>query len=297
MQRRTFGRTGVTLPALCLGSMRFDPKRLDASEGARLIEEAHALGVDAWHSSSEYDTHAHFCASLRVFRRDHPSARVTHLSKIAAPHFEDRGFDPSVLRARVEQQLRELATDTLDVVQWLARSKPVTDALRLPALDEMRDALGAEVDALRREGKVRAWAAFPYSKPWATAFEAHAVCDGLVTYLNLAETEYAADLDRMAAAGDGFVAIRPLMAGLFGHAPLDDAQRAKRSAIVAALAREGIEEGAVTDFALRFPLLHANVASVMLSVTTSAHLREAASSVGDVTPDHARFARVVASLA
>ena len=116
MRRRTLGRSAVALPQLCLGAMRFDPQRLTVTEGSRLIAAAHARGVDAWHSSAEYETHEHFCASLRAFRRDHPGARVVHLSKIAAPHFEDPGFDPRILRERVEAQLRALDTERLDVV-------------------------------------------------------------------------------------------------------------------------------------------------------------------------------------
>ena len=50
------------------------------------------------------------------------------------------------------------------------------------------------------------------------------------------------------------------------------------------------------EHALAFPLLHGDVASVMLSVTTPAHLREAAASVGDVAPDPARFATIVTAL-
>ena len=293
MRRRTLGRTDVTLPQLCLGAMRFDPKRLSVADGARLLAEAHGLGADAWHTSTEYDTHAHFCESLRAFRRDAPGARLTHVSKIAAPHFEDAGFDPKVLRGRVEAQLRDLGVERLDVVQWLARSKPVSDERRLPELAAMRDALDAEVGALRREGKVGAWTAFPYSKPWAAAFAEHPVCDGLVTYLNLAELDYARDLDAMAARGDGFVAIRPLMAGLLGRGSLDDAQKAKRAAITGAL---GVVDDALTDFALKFPLLHGGVASVMLSVTTLDHLREAVAAVGEVAPDPARFDASVAAL-
>jgi aryl-alcohol dehydrogenase-like predicted oxidoreductase len=293
MRRRTLGRTDVTLPQLCLGAMRFDPKRLSVADGARLLAEAHALGADAWHTSTEYDTHAHFCESLRAFRRDAPGAKLTHVSKIAAPHFEDAGFDPKVLRGRVEAQLRDLGVERLDVVQWLARSKPISDEKRLPELAAMSDALDAEVSALRREGKVGAWTAFPYSKPWAAAFAEHPVCDGLVTYLNLAELDYARDLDAMAAQGDGFVAIRPLMAGLLGRGSLDDAQKAKRAAITSAL---GVVDEALTDFALKFPLLHGDVASVMLSVTTLDHLREAVAAVGDVAPDAARFEATVAAL-
>lgn len=293
MRRRTLGRTDASLPQLCLGAMRFDPKRLSVDEGAKLIAEAHDLGADCWHSSSEYDTHAHFCASLRAFYRDRPSARVVHVSKIAAPHFEDAGFDPTVLRGRVEAQLRELGAERLDVVQWLARSKPVSDEKRLPDLAAMREALAAEVGSLQREGKVGAWTAFPYSKPWAAAFAEHPVCDGLVTYLNLAELEYARDLDAMAARGHGFVAIRPLMAGLLGRGALDDAQKAKRAAITTAL---GVDDASLTPLALTFPLLHGDVASVMLSVTTPTHLREAVASVGDVAPDPARFDSIVTAL-
>lgn len=293
MRRRTLGRSTVALPQLCLGAMRFDPRRLSVDDGARLIAEAHALGVDAWHSSSEYDTHGHFCASLRAFRRDRPGARVTHLSKIAAPHFEDPGFDPQTLRARVEAQLRDLDAERLDVVQWLARSKPISDARRIPELAAMREALADTVGALQREGKVGAWTAFPYSRPWAEAFAGHAVCDGLVTYLNLGELEYARDLDAMAARGHGLVAIRPLLAGLLGRGPLDDDQRAKRAAIAAAL---GVDDAALTALALAFPLLHGNVAAVMLSVTTPAHLREAVAGVGEVAPDPARFDAIARAL-
>jgi aryl-alcohol dehydrogenase-like predicted oxidoreductase len=272
--------------------MRFDPRRLSVAEGMRLIAEAYDLGVTTWHSSSEYETHAHFCESLHAFRAEHPSRALVHISKVAAPHFEDPGFDPKMLRARIEEQLRQLGAERLDVVQWLARSKPIGDTLRLPQLEAMRATLDDEVRALQREGKVGAWAAFPYSKPWAEAFATHDVCDGLVTYLNLAETEYATSLDAMEARGDGFIAIRPLMAGLLGAATLDDAQRARRDAIERALGGGR----SLTHEALRYPLLHPNVASVMLSVTTLEHLRDAVTVVCDASADKRRFATITAAV-
>ena len=57
-----------------------------------------------------------------------------------------------------------------------------------------------------------------------------------------------------------------------------------------------VEAAELPPLALAFPLLHGNVAAVMLSVTTLAHLDEAVAAVGELAPAPARFDAIVRAL-
>jgi aryl-alcohol dehydrogenase-like predicted oxidoreductase len=271
MDTREFGRTGLFTSVLTFGPMRLDPQRIEAGEALRLIEHLHAGGVTTFHSSSEYETHGFFCEVMRRFRERHPGTEQVHVCKLAAPHFGEDRFQPERFRALVEQALRDLGADHLHLVQWLLRSKPIADEPRLRLLAESAAALGRVWEDLRAEGKVGVLASFPYSVPFAGAVLETPPCAGLVTYLNLAELDEAPRLDAMERAGQGFVAIRPLHAGALAL----DAER--------------------TAFALRFPLLHPAVSSVVVGVSSIPHADAALAALQHVAPDRSRFDEIVAA--
>jgi aryl-alcohol dehydrogenase-like predicted oxidoreductase len=277
--------------------MRLDPKRLSLDDAARLLEHLWDRGVTTLHSSSEYDTHGFFCEALQKLRARRPGARPVHISKIAAPHFEDAGFSASLLRSRVERQLQDLGAERLDVVQWLLRSKPIRDDVRLSTLASCRDELEATWADLRREGKVGALASFPYARPFAERVLDLPACEGLVTYLGPAELEMAPLLDGLAAAGQGFVAIRPLLAGRISEALWSerngDLPAAERARLRRGFEALGVAPQGAAGFAVRFPLLHPAVCSVMLGVSTRDHADAAIAAAGAATPDRARFQEIL----
>lgn len=295
VMQRCFGRSGPPVSVVTFGSMRF-PTALTTVEAARFLGEIWDAGVTTLHSSHEYATHEAFCAAMRRLRQERPDVRPVHVSKIAVPHFEDpAGFAPALLRERVERQLEDLGTDRLEIVQWLLRSKPIADDSRMRILESARGELEETWRKLQQEGKVGLLASFPYSMPFAREVLRRDPCRGLVTYLNATELEAVPLLSEMQQQGAGFIAIRPLAAGRLterlwtadvpADAPLRDA-----------LGTLGVGPADVVRFALRFPLLHPVVASVMVSVSSPEHLAEVVEATEDCAEDESRFRKIVERL-
>jgi aryl-alcohol dehydrogenase-like predicted oxidoreductase len=264
MERRALGASSVDLSVLTFGSMRMEVYPAPDAHWERLLLRLVDAGATSFHSSHEYDSYARFCRVIQKVRRARPAARLQHIVKIAAPSFDETRFDAALFRARVESELTNLGTERIDVVQWLVRQTPNSDERRLAVLHESLPQFAVEWEALRAAGKVGALASYPYTPRFAEEIVQVKMCAGLTSYLNPAELEYGDLLDGLAARGQGFIAIRPLVAGKFRDVRL----------------------------ALRFVLLHPAVASTILSVSSISHAEEAVAAVHSVPADAAEFHRL-----
>jgi len=243
-------------------------------------------------SSHKYDSFVFFCKVMRAFRRARPNAEIEHISKIGVPHFDEDGFSPRRLVELVDTQLKALGAMRIDIVQWLLRHSPNDDAHRLPLLEACREDIAETWAELRIAGKVGVLASFPYSPNFADAALRLPSCRGLVSYLNPVELDDTFFLDRLQRDGQGFVAIRPLFAGrVTSRAMFDDSET---TAMLTPMFRKlGIAPEDVTHFALRFPLLHPAVSSVMVGVSSLAHAEAAIDATKEVAPNKAEFVRAV----
>ena len=279
---REFGRSGIKLSPVTFGSMRFDPQKIEFDAAIELITYLYEHGVNTFHSSHEYDTDDFFCDVLRQFQQSNPSVEIKHIAKIGVPHFGEGDFKSDRLIALVENRLRDLNTERLDLVQWLVRHQPNEDRYRLPILEACQSELEATWSKLQQQGKVGALTSFPYSFPFAEAVLNIPTCQGLVTYLNLMETEMTPLLGQMAERGQGYVAIRPLYGGLLTAncaLNLENAESAQIQNILKALELEPAE---LTKLAIQFPLLHPVVTSIMVSVSSMNHAQEVITAVEDL---------------
>ncbi|MEM7093782.1 MAG: aldo/keto reductase [Actinomycetota bacterium] len=273
--RRTFGASGVELSEVAYGSMRL---RGDRSANATLLSEMHDIGITTHHSSSEYDSYESYCDLVRRLRTE--GRTIEHIVKLACPSFDESGFDPEVLRDRVEAELYALDTERLDVVQWMVRGDAAGDGDTKRAFAR---AYGAMVDGafggLIQAGKVGAVALFPYVQPPVEALLELDAVTGLCGYLNLLERE----LCELAGQGYPTIALRPLAAGLLGAQaapevpPPLEPRRARRADVLDEL---GIEALALPAAALRYPLSFDAVASQVVSISTSARLVEILEALG-----------------
>jgi len=241
--RRAFGRSDVGLSALALGTMRMMAPKFDAASALALLLHLADHGVTSFHVSHEYDSYPFVCEALASLRRARPTAPIELIAKLAAPHFDEDAFATEALRERVEALLRRLPAERVDAVQWMVRHTPNDDAPRLSILQRDRDAVAEAAARLKAEGKIGAFAVFPYSEPFRAAALAEPFVDGLVDYLNPSELDAAPSLDALQTRGQGFVAMRPLFAGQVARDP------------------------ASLDAALRFPLLHPATAAIVVSLS------------------------------
>ncbi len=268
--RRPFGGSDVTLSALALGTMRLSAPKFDATSALDLLLHLADHGVSSFHVSHEYDSHPFACEALAALRRARPAAPIELIAKLASPHFDETAFNAVRLREHVEGLLRDLPAGRVDVVQWMVRHTPNDDAPRLEILRRDRDAIAEAAERLTAEGKIGAFAMFPYSEPFRAAALAEPFVAGLVDYLNPRELQAAPWLGRLHASGQGFVAMRPLFAG--------------------AVAADDI--GA----ALRFPLLHPATAAMVVSLSNRAQADQAIAAAA-IMPDPEAFDRAAAGYA
>jgi aryl-alcohol dehydrogenase-like predicted oxidoreductase len=266
--RRAFGGSGVELSTLAFGTMRMTADRFDADRALALLTHLADHGVSSFHVSHEYDSYGFVCDALPAMRRARPGAPIELIAKLAAPHFDETGFSARRLRVQVEGLLRDLAVERVEVAQWMVRHTPNDDAPRLAILRRDADAICETAADLKAEGKIGAFAMFPYSEPFRAAGLDEPFVDGLVDYLNADELEAAGWLDRLQASGQGFVALRPLFAGKLAHDP------------------------AGVDAALRFPLLHPATASMVVSLSDVRQADQAIAAAATV-PDREAFRRAM----
>lgn len=185
--------------------MRFQDKSLTTDQVVRLIESSFDIGITTHHSSFEYSSYELYTKALKSFRY---KAEIKHIVKLASPHFEDDGFSTKILVQRVEDQLRALNIEQIDVLQWLVRSKPINDKDRLATLENQRQEIKACLSKLKKEGKVKSIFSFPYSTVFAKAVINLEEVDGIISYLNKEELEYASYAEKFP-----FIAIRPFFGG------------------------------------------------------------------------------------
>lgn len=294
---REFGRSGIKLSPVTFGSMRLSPQKIDLDGAVELISYLYDHGVNTFHSSHEYDTDPFFCRVLKQFRSQNPNAEIKHIAKIGVPHFGEEEFNSDRLVTLIEDRLRDLATERIDVVQWLVRHQPNEDRYRLSILNACQTELEVTWAQLQQEGKVGALASFPYSTTFADAVLKLPTCQGLVTYLNLLELEMTPWLEQIAAQGQGYVAIRPLGGGsITSDAVQDTAAQPQEQKLQAIANSLNIPSKDITKLAIQFPLLHPVVTSIMVSVSSIKHASEIIAAVDGLKSDRQAFNNILSTV-
>jgi len=144
MEMRVLSGTDLTVSRLCLGTMTFGAQ-VDESEAASMIDVAFDAGINFIDTANVYNAGASETILGRVLggRRE----RVVLATKVGIKTGErpgDVGLSRATIRLQIEESLRRLRTDFVDLY-YLHTPDPATPLEKtLSALDE-----------LVREGKVR----------------------------------------------------------------------------------------------------------------------------------------------
>lgn len=296
MEKRTIGGTDLNVSVVCYGPMRLaqshdDP---DLQVHTRAMHAAIDCGINFIHSSYEY--------GVRWMMHDvlskHPERHnLLHVIKAPVPDWEDGEFNAVKLEKIVDDALRDLCTDRIAMVQWMWRCRPHDEAHRLPLLEKVHDEVAEAFEKLRAKGKVGHLACFPYFPESAAMAMSHPAEKALIAYYNPLEMEMSPVIDNLNDYGRSFLAIRPLYEGVLTdrystHADVPDGHRlAKDKYADSFKAREqlavAIPEAAagMTRFAIRFPLMSANCASVIVGLNSEAQVKQICDYVQGVEPD------------
>ena len=283
MKYRRLGGTDLDVSVICFGPMRSAAKEAGDDDRSRAGELAMRMAIDAGvnfiHSSYEYGTRW----MMERVLRDHPKRHdLIHVIKVPVPDFKDGDrFDAAKFRLRVEEALRDLHAERIDVLQWLWRSDPNDDERRLPLFDAVLDDTMAVFERLQGEGKAGHMMPFPYTTACGRAAVESGRFAGLLAYYNPIEMEMADLFAEMERRGQGFISIRPLFEGILTDERVDQASLAagdrfrdakyapgfaKRARVAEVFADE--IGSSMTGFALRFTLAHPLVASVVVGLNT-----------------------------
>lgn len=303
MQYRKFGNTDLEVSEICFGPMRFSAKTPGedgvSQDGQSALEHAIDRGVNFIHSSYEYNTR---WAMSRVLK-NHPKRHdLHHIIKVPVPDFDDGGvFDAAKFRLRVEEALRDLHTERIDVLQHLQRARPNDDELRIPNIAATNEAMLDCFAQLKEEGKVGYLTTFPYTPGFGAEALKSGAFSGMVAYYNPIEIEMAQFFPQMEENGQGFFCIRPFMGGLLtdrradrSQLPADDRfQDSKWDGAYQQLEllqkNLGIEIPSWTDFAIKFSLCHPVVTSLIVGLNSVEQVDGVLNAANGDYPDRAVF--------
>ena len=233
---------GTNPQRIILGTMRWGEVERSTAQWAAFLAEAHALGIAALHSSSEYDSFPQFCAAIHALRAAHPAIHFRHIVKLADPHFGEAGLDTARLERRIDSYRAALGVARIDDVQWMWRASLDDDAARIATFRACADALGEARHRLQQAGKITRLLCFPYSCAFGHAAVQSGAIDGLVVYRNRTERADDSAISAAAARGLPTIVIRPF----HGGAALSDGDAASVH-LRDALAIEGAEAAVLSS--------------------------------------------------
>ena len=239
----------INTSELTFGSMRF---KFDSdSEAEKLLRAAIKAGINTFHTSFEYPCHNYFTSIFGKVKKDFPSKHFHHIMKLGEPHFDSNIFNPIRFENIIDEQLLALNTERIDIVQWLLRHSPNTNKYRLKILEECHLEFKETVEKLKKAGKIKSIGSHPYSLEFAKKVDSLNNIECWLTYLNILEIEWEPLLDKP------FIAIRPLAAGkIFKY---DEIWRLLEK-------HSFFNKKSKLESALKFPLLHPNVKTLITSI-------------------------------
>ena len=301
MEYRNLYGTDIDLSAVAFGSVTFaasaERPDIDTEEGKRALHLALDQGVNCIHTSYEYKTRY---AVREVLRERNATKKVHHIAKVPCPDFNfGRQWDPKIMTRHVEDALRDMDADRIDIVHWILRDDTVNDAEKsAAALHAIKDDVVATFEKLRDQGKAAYLTAFAYTHEFATAAAQTGLFPAVIFYYNMYNTCFLPCLDAVRKQGMNVITFRPLHSGLLTEKrrnveTLSSADKWMQSEHGrqtlqnrdALLSNAGVSPEDLTVFALKFSLSLPLTATVVSGMNTREQVRHVLSAVdGDYPP-------------
>ncbi len=277
IERRALGRTGADVTILGYGSMelRGEPRgpAIEDEEAGRVLNAVLDEGINLIDTSIDYGPSEALIGRYLSHRRDEyflaskcgcplePPAGAT------LPYPHDYGREN--IRAGVEQSLRRLATDRLDLLQvHISPSRAQLEA------DETLETL----ETLRHEGKVR-FIGMSGTLPHLPDHIAMAAFDVFQIPYSAVQREHEDLITEAATAGAGTLIRGGIARGApaedkdWGNGPLGLGEGEARRRWETSGIEEILGEMSALEFVLRFTLSHPSLSSTIVGTSSIDHLR------------------------
>ena len=292
----TLGRTGLTVTKLGYGAMelrgpgsRRAARAIDDSVAGALLNQVIDSGINWVDTSPDYGVSEELIGRHLSSRRDEfllASKCGCPVNADGSPVSGDHDFARSNVRAGVEQSLRRMRTDHLDLVQFHA--SPSRETL------EDNDSV-AELVALRDEGKVR-FIGMSGTLPNIEEQIDMDVFDAFQIPYSAVEREHEQVISRAAAAGAGTVIRGGVARGVTaaGEEVIErqpenfrDVYRVRRGRFEDASLDDVLGDMSTMEFMLRFTISHPDMHTTIVGTADPEHLAAnlAAASKGPLPTD------------
>jgi aryl-alcohol dehydrogenase-like predicted oxidoreductase len=275
MKLRPLGKTGLEVSALGLGAGVIGDHEVPEEVAKELLFAALDLGVTFIDTAPSYG-----CSEERIGR--YLSSHRGELVLSTKGGYGVEGvpdWTAAVVTAGIEQALRKMKTDVIDVFHLHSCSRDLA----------IGDDIGQALERAKEAGKIRVIGYSGEGEALAAAvrterFGAIQCSVSLFDQYNLEDT-----LLRAVHAGVAVIAKRPLANAVWRHPTWPDDDHAEYWERMHAMQLEPGPEGWL-DLALRFSAFTPGVATAIVGTTRASHLRQCAESIekGDITDDARR---------
>ena len=299
----TLGRTGVNVTKLGYGAMELRgsapfgmARQLDDGDVERLLNGVLDAGINLIDTSPDYGSSEEHIGRCIAHRRDEyflaSKCGCAVGDGAQGGGFREHVFTRDNIRAGVEQSLRRMNTDHLDLVQF--HISPAQSVL------EENDSV-AELEALRDEGKIR-FLGMSGTLPHIEDHIAMGVFDAFQIPYSAVEREHEDAISAAAAAGAGTIIRGGVARGLPEPSPqlpdqYREALQARRDRFAAIDISDLAGDASPMEFMLRFTISHPDMHTTIVGTSNADHLAAniAAASKGPLPADvyeaaRARFA-------
>jgi aryl-alcohol dehydrogenase-like predicted oxidoreductase len=283
------GRTGEQVTKLGYGAMELRSRRLDPDDVDRLLNAVLDSGINLVDTSPDYGASEEQIGRAISHRRD----EYFLASKCGCPVGEGIGDTPPTgprehvftrenVRAAVEQSLRRMRTDHLDLVQFHISPSPEV----LAANDSI-----AELSALRDQGKIR-FLGISGTLPNLPAQIEMGVFDAFQIPYSAVEREHEEAITQAAQSGGGTIIRGGVARGMpEPHPDLPEQYRrmmqARRDRFADVNLDDLVGDMSSMEFMLRFTISHPDMHTTIVGTKNPEHLAAnlAAAEKGPLPPD------------
>ena len=211
MEYRRISGTDLEVSAISFGMMYGSDSRKDPSLKARALRRALESGVTCIHSCVEYGTWPVLANVLDEWPR---REELVHIIKMDVPNYDDDNlFSASKFRRRVEDHLRALRTECIQILQYMWRIAPGSGEDPLSMMRRIIDDVVDTFEQLREAGKVGYLMTFPPVTCKSAAISTGRF-SGLIGPCSLARMDYASHCPELEKRKMAFLGFSPLHGGI-----------------------------------------------------------------------------------